>query len=100
MKRDIELIRKLFFILETFPPKIKDDFDYSINVDGYDQETIEFHLYLMKQANFIDGIIQRSIINNTISIINEKLEIKWEGYEFFNSIKDKISRCGIKSLQN
>ena len=43
----------------------------------------------MKQADLIDGSIHRSIINNTISVVYAKLEITWDGYEFFNSVKDK-----------
>lgn len=89
MKRDLELIREIFFRIEEFPYKIEKDYSYVINFENYKREEIDFHLYLMKQANFINGIIHKSVINSHLNVIYETLEITWAGYEFFNSIRDK-----------
>lgn len=88
MQRDLELIRKLFFRIEEFPYKINNDFDYEIKVDGYSIEEINFHLYLMKQAQFLDGIIHKSDLNKYLTVLYDTLEITWKGYDFFNSIRD------------
>lgn len=87
MRRDLELIRKLFFELEKYPVKIEPSFDYSINIKNYSKEIIDSHLVLMQQANFIQGIIHRSIINKNITIHYDTLEITWEGYEFLETIR-------------
>ncbi|MFZ1518365.1 MAG: DUF2513 domain-containing protein [Ignavibacteriaceae bacterium] len=87
MKREIELIRKIFFELEKFPAKIESSFDYSIKVKNYSKEIIDYHLVLMQQANFIQGIIQRSVINKNITIYYDTLEITWEGHEFLDTIR-------------
>lgn len=87
MKRELELIRKLFFELEKFPVKIESSFDYSINIKNYSKEVVDYHLVLMHQANFIQGIVHRSIINKSINIHYDTLEITWEGYEFLETIR-------------
>jgi len=97
VKRDLALIRELFFHIEKYPQKIDKNFDYEIKIKGYTKDQIDFHLNLMKDANFIDGIIHKSIINKTLSVYYDTLEIKWEGYEFFDSIKDKKIWKSFKS---
>lgn len=88
MKRNLSLIRELFFIIENFPVQIDKNYKYKISIKSYSKEEIDFHINLMKEANFVDGIIHRSIINKHITIYYETLEIKWEGYDFLNSIRD------------
>lgn len=87
MKRDLELIRKLLFELEKYPVKIDPLFDYSIKIKNISKEVIDYHLLLMKQANFISGIIQRSIINKQITVHYDSLEITWDGFEFLDTIR-------------
>lgn len=89
MKRDLELIRELFLRIEEFPQKIEDDYNYEIAIDGFTKEEVDFHLYLMKKAKFIDGIINRSVVNKHINAHYETFEITWDGYEFLNSIRNK-----------
>lgn len=45
----------------------------------------------MEVANVIDGIIHKSILNKTLPVHYDTLEIKWTDMIFFNSIKDKKS---------
>lgn len=97
MKRDLDLIRKLFFAIEKFPVDIDSHYDYEISIRGYNQIEIDFHLNLMKEANFISGIIHRSIINKHLSVIYSTLEIRWEGYEFFDSIRNNKVWRHLKS---
>ena len=87
MKRDLELIRKLFFKIETFPLKIKERFNYDIILNGYSKEEINFNLFIMKQENFIEGIFHRSVINKYLEVLYETLEITSKGFKFFASIK-------------
>lgn len=91
MKRDYELIRKLLLKIENFPASIKQDFNYNLNIYGYDKDTINHHILLLVQAELLNGIIHRSIINKHIEVINETLELTWAGHDFVDSIrKDSI----------
>ena len=89
MNRDLELIRKLLFKIETFPLKIKEGFNYDIILNGYSKEEINFNLLLMQQENFILGIFHRSVINKHLEVLYETLEITSKGYKFFASIKSE-----------
>jgi Hypothetical protein (DUF2513) len=97
MKRDLELIRELFFKIEAYPLKINNEFDYQISFDKYTKEEINFNLFLMKDANFIDGVFHRSVINKHLEVMNQTLEITWEGFEFFDTIKQTNRWQKIKS---
>ena len=88
MKRDMDLIRNLLMRIEEFPSKIDDNYDYTMNFKGYKNQEINFHLNLLKDAVYIDGIIQKSIINKHISINYETLELSWKGYEFLDLARD------------
>jgi len=94
-KKDLELIRKLFIKIETFPISIKNNFDYEIKIDDYSKEEINFNLLLMKKENLIDGIFHRSIINKHIEVNYATLEITAEGYKFFDTYPYKNKSSGI-----
>lgn len=93
MKRDLNLIMKLLLRIEEFPPSIDDNYNYKIDCNGYDKQTINYHLYLMKQEKLIEGVIYRSIINKKISVHYETLELTNKGHDFRNS-KMKVKVWG------
>jgi len=92
MKRDLELIRKLLITIEENP---KPQFDGVLSVDGYNDETVLFHLDLLNDAGFIDATISK---DETGEIINAfPNHITWAGYEFLdlarnNSVWDKSKK--------
>lgn len=89
MKRDLTLIEKLFSIIEEFPQKTSDDFNYDIKIVGFNKEEIDFQLYLLKEEKYIKGIIHKSKINKQLNVHYETLEITPKGYGFFEKIKDQ-----------
>lgn len=87
MKRNLDLIRRLLFLIQDFPPMIDSNYNYKIVCDGYDKQTIDYHLYLMKKEELIDGIIHRSIINKKISVNYETLELTSNGHDLLATKK-------------
>lgn len=98
MKRDLELIRKLFFKIEKYPLKINNEFDYQISFKNYSKEEINFNLFLMKDANFIEGIFHRSVINKHLEVMYETLEITWKGFKFLDTIRHNSNWGRIKAF--
>lgn len=88
MKRDFDLIRKLLFKIEKFPASIQKDFNCNLNIYGYDKDTLNYHILLLVQAELLNGIIHRSVINKHIEVINETLELTWAGHDFVDSIRN------------
>ncbi len=89
MKRNLELIRNIFFRIEEFPQNITENYNYDIKFDGFTKEEIDFHLYLMKEAKFVEGIVIKSVINKHLNVHYDTLEITWAGYEFLDSIRNR-----------
>lgn len=101
MKRDMDLIRNLLMRIEEFPPEINNKYDYTIAFNGFNSQEINFHLNLLKDAGFIGGIIQKSIINKHRSINNETLELTWKGFEFLDSARDNtVWKKAKKTVSN
>jgi hypothetical protein len=53
MKRDIDLVRKLLFAIESteFSSRLENPV-----IEGYDQVTVDHHVYLMSEAGLVDAI--------------------------------------------
>ena len=84
MKRDMDLIREILLACEAYehgyaPGKLQ--------IDGYDNEQIEFHVYLMGQAGLLEtadptysGSPSPSALPNAIT---------WQGYEFLEASRNE-----------
>jgi Hypothetical protein (DUF2513) len=53
MKRDMDLVRKLLFAIETheFSPRLENP-----PIEGYDEQTIDHHVFLMWEAGLVEAI--------------------------------------------
>ena len=53
MKRDMDLVRKLLFAIETheFSSRLENP-----PVEGYDEATIDHHVFLMKEAGLVEAL--------------------------------------------
>jgi hypothetical protein len=84
MKRDKELIRKLVLAVEDarngYAPN-------GIDVEGYTQEQIRYHAYLLLDGGFIEG----DRIDNTDSDSPEAIvrNLTWKGHEFADAARDE-----------
>jgi exonuclease V gamma subunit len=81
MKRDIDLIREILLALEDAP-----EFDAPLNltIDGYDENEINYHAYLLDQA----GLIKAFNFSADESSIWKASHLTWSGHEFLAAAKD------------
>ncbi|MDN4061278.1 DUF2513 domain-containing protein [Massilia sp. YIM B02769] len=81
MKRDMDLARMILLDLEQNDiPRYE-----QLKLDGYDEERIGYHCYLLAQAGLIvavDATDTENILPNYIPS-----HLTWDGHEFLNGIK-------------
>ncbi len=84
MRRDIELIRKLLLALEA------QEHAYvrkTIEVEGYSEEQVGFHFYLIGEAGLARVIDNTDVSGESPSAM--PLHLTWAGYEFLEAAKDE-----------
>jgi len=92
MKRDLELVRKLLFALETKPhPKAVK----TLEIDGYDDLTVRHHLTLLAQAKLIDYEPELTKTGRIIYVI--AFNPSWQGYEFLDSVRSDAVWAKVKA---
>ncbi|WP_165347249.1 DUF2513 domain-containing protein [Gottfriedia acidiceleris] len=88
MKRDMELIRNLLFIIEE-----QENDCQQLNIpSGYEKEVVVYHLKLLEQANYLENVIRYA--DNEAYIIRSS--ITWIGHEFLGSIRNDTNWSKIK----
>jgi hypothetical protein len=93
MKRDMDLVRKIVLMLEDHPsgsaPESK--------IDGYTEEEIGYHLYLLVDAGLADGDIIRVGNETPVAIINS---LKSAGHDFAESVSvnSPQARSSLRSM--
>jgi hypothetical protein len=83
VKRDMDLIRKIVLAVEDAPT----GYAPKLAFDGYDNETVSYHAYLMIQAGLATGVEvthQRSPGPEAILT-----GLTWEGHEFADAARDE-----------
>jgi len=106
MKRDMDLVRKIVFALEEHE---HGHAPHYFRIDGYDEEVVGYHVYIMTQAGLVNGADTTVRGDNSPSAI--PLSLTWEGHEFADAarsdtvwnktkavIKDKVGSVGIGLL--
>lgn len=84
MERNLDLVRDLLLELE------KTDFNSAVKQlieNGYSEESIGFHCYLIGDAGFAKVLDNTSIEDTLPKAIATHLT--WHGYEFLDSIRDR-----------
>ena len=83
MKRDMDLIRKILLSYEAEPGA---QVPSKVAIEGYSEEQIDFHLFLMWEAGLIKASDTRTLRDRyTITPLN----ITWAGYEFLEACRDE-----------
>lgn len=84
MKRDLDLIRKLLLAMEEhehgFAPQ-------RIHIDGYNEDQIGYHIYLLGEAGLAKVVETTSMGNASPNAL--PLNLTWAGYEFLEAAKDE-----------
>jgi hypothetical protein len=83
MKRDMELIRKMVLTVEDAPDGYAPDL---IPMEGYSDEQVAYHAWLIIQAGLATGPITTCSGNSgpTAQILN----LTWDGHEFAAMARD------------
>ena len=94
MKRDLDLVRKILFALEGhdsgFAPS-------TLEVDGYSEEQVGFHVVIMDEAGLLKG--SETTPWDAVSPQGTAQRITWEGYEFLDAARsDKIWEKAKKKI--
>ena len=103
MKRDMDLVRKILLAIEDnpsgFAPK-------DIQVEGYQQEEVAYHVYISIEAGLIDGVTSTSFHSKGPEAIATRLT--WAGHDFLDAAREPrrwqeakrlIGRIGGASVQ-
>lgn len=83
MKRDMDLVRSILLEVEAHKHGSAPS---NLTIDGYNDETIGFHVYLMGQADLLrvaDITSRGDASPNAIP-----LNITWNGYEFLEAARN------------
>lgn len=91
MKRDKALVEKMLRAIEATPRGMRLQDLRQFEGQGYASETLEFHLELLWEAQFIKSIEAQSAANdrtqNVASIDKtQPIRLTWQGYEFLDAI--------------
>ena len=84
MKRDMTIVRKLLFAIEENPN--------SIEIEGVNEDTKNYHLALLIDANLVDGIVAESNAKGEQSEIPLFVTVKtlnWNGHEFIANLREE-----------
>ena len=81
MKRDMDLVRILLIEMEKTPSYLSNP---NLDIPGYSQEEVHFHLMLLEEAGLIKA--RDMSAGNDIYWIPERLT--WQGYEFLEASKN------------
>src|SRR5687767_14319303 len=92
MQRDLDLIRKILFALETKPhPKAIE----TLEIEGYDDLTVRYHLNLLAQAKLIDYEPELTNTGRIIKVL--AFNPSWQGYEFLDAVRSEAVWNKVKS---
>lgn len=96
MKRDPELIRKLLIFFEDKPDCTLIDAK-TIQIDGHDPVTIQYHLDLMYEAGFLSGEpLLSSSSDRLIGVVPSRLT--WKGHEFLDAARNNTIWSQAKEM--
>lgn len=84
MQRDLDLIRKLLLVMESREHAFVRE---ELSIEGYSQEQIGFHIYLLGEAGLAKVLDNSHINSESPSAL--PMHLTWAGYEFLEAAKDE-----------
>ena len=82
-ERNFDLIRSILLVIESSPPDSTIT-NSQLNIEGHDPSIVGFHVEMLKNAGFIDAVIEKNFSGSAFMIKG----INWEGYEFLDNAKN------------
>jgi hypothetical protein len=83
MVRDMDLVRRVLLAVEATPPGWGSN--EALHVDGCDPTALGWHVALLVQARYLEGVEVTSFGAECPSFLN--LRLTWEGHEFLDTIR-------------
>lgn len=84
MKREMDLVRALLLWMEEHEDQLAGEIP---RLEGWTEEQVGYHAYLMNQAGLIVAIDLKHIGQTLPAAI--PLNLTWDGHEFLNSARDE-----------
>lgn len=94
MQRDMDLVRKLLQWIEA--QEHGRNINWKIEIEGFTEEQIGYHAYLMYQAGLIDATDATTTELWSPRYLPERLT--WAGHDFLESIKDDTLWAKAKKI--
>ncbi|MBI3463531.1 MAG: DUF2513 domain-containing protein [Planctomycetes bacterium] len=83
MKRDIDLIRAILLTIEASPTGYG---PYPLKVEGYSDEQVGYHAYLLMQGGLVEGT--NKTLPSSTSPLGHARNLTWRGHEFLDAARD------------
>ncbi len=84
MKRDLDLIRKIVILLKDHEHGNAPD---ELKIDGFTDEQIDYHCYLLKDAELITGVSIPTHHSESPAV--KPLGLTWKGHEFADNAQNE-----------
>ncbi len=89
MKHDLDLVRKILFAVEEFPP----DPDWSpLHIEGYDDKVVGEHVRILAEA----GFIEMKDASTFASAEYWPTALTWQGSQFLEAIRSDSAWANAK----
>jgi hypothetical protein len=93
VKRDMDLVRAILIVLDDHPSGYA---PHKIEIDGYSDEQIGYHIYLLGQAGLLDVSDASSLDGLSPKAIPHSLT--WAGHEFLASAREQSNWLQAKKI--
>lgn len=80
MRRDMDLVREILLAVESYPHGYAPQ---TLSIEGYTQEQIGYHAYLLLQAGLVEGLNRN--LDQAPSPSAIIINLTWSGHEFLSS---------------
>jgi Hypothetical protein (DUF2513) len=93
MTRNMELVREILLTIEKHPHGYAPE---PLVIDGYDDETVGYHVFLMGQGELLDvliGTAQGDLSPGAIAT-----NMTWKGHEFHDTVKNDTVWKRVKAI--
>jgi hypothetical protein len=93
MERDMELVRKILLTLARHPHGHAPE---KLVIEGYDDEEIGFHVFIMGQGELLDVAVVTAFGAPSPRAVPGS--ITWKGYEFLDSVRNDTVWKRVKAM--
>jgi hypothetical protein len=93
MQRDWDLIREILIRVEELS-SLKNVIRAN-EFEGYDEDLVSYHMYLLEQANLVEGSIKKHQNTGIMALLSN---LTWQGHEFLDAIRSDSVWNKLKAI--